>query len=46
QHPDYKEGDYVNGALGVQAYYLGEPKGFYKVDPQQAPLPRYLSALG
>ena len=28
QHPDYKEGDYVNGALGVQAYYLGEPKGF------------------
>ena len=33
-------------ALGVQAYYLGEPKGFYKVDPQQAPLPRYLSALG
>ncbi|WP_448131743.1 NADP-dependent oxidoreductase [Stutzerimonas chloritidismutans] len=46
QHPDYKEGDYVNGALGVQAYYLGEPKGFYKVDSQQAPLPRYLSALG
>jgi len=46
QHPGFKEGDYVNGALGVQAYYLGEPKGFYKVDPQQAPLPRYLSALG
>ena len=46
QHPDFKEGDYVNGALGVQDYYLGEPRGFYKVDPNQAPLPRYLSALG
>ncbi|WP_312958315.1 NADP-dependent oxidoreductase [Stutzerimonas nitrititolerans] len=46
QHPDFKEGDYVNGALGVQDYFLGEPRGFYKVDPDQAPLPRYLSALG
>ncbi|WP_300651267.1 NADP-dependent oxidoreductase, partial [Pseudomonas sp.] len=25
---------------------LGEPKGFYKVDPKRAPLPLYLSALG
>ena len=46
QHPGFTEGDYVNGALGVQDYFLGEPKGFYKVDPNQAPLPRYLSALG
>lgn len=46
QHPGFAEGDYVNGALGVQEYFLGEPKGFYKVDPNQAPLPRYLSALG
>ena len=46
QHPDFKEGDYVNGALGIQDYFLGEPRGFYKVDPDQAPLPRYLSALG
>ena len=46
RHPGYAEGDYVNGPLGVQAYFLGEPKGFYKVDPNQAPLPRYLSALG
>lgn len=45
-HPEYAEGDYVNGALGVQDYFVGEPKGFYKVDPNQAPLPRYLSALG
>jgi NADPH-dependent curcumin reductase CurA len=46
QHPDFTVGDHVNGALGVQDYFLGEPKGFYKVDPKRAPLPLYLSALG
>ena len=46
QHPDFKGGEEVNGALGVQDYFLGEPKGFYKVDSQRAPLPLYLSALG
>ncbi|WP_416311394.1 NADP-dependent oxidoreductase [Pseudomonas sp. W03] len=46
QHPDFKVGDEVNGALGVQDYFHGEPKGFYKVDSQRAPLPLYLSALG
>ncbi|NNN28600.1 NADP-dependent oxidoreductase [Pseudomonas nitroreducens] len=46
QHPDFKVGDEVNGALGVQDYFLGEPRGFYKVDSQRAPLPLYLSALG
>ncbi|MDM8349714.1 NADP-dependent oxidoreductase [Pseudomonas sp. sp1636] len=46
QHPGFAVGDHVNGALGVQDYFLGEPKGFYKVDPQRAPLPLYLSALG
>ena len=45
-HPGFAVGDYVNGALGVQDYYLGAPHGFYKVDPQLAPLPRYLSVLG
>lgn len=46
-HSDqFAEGDFVQGALGVQDYFLGEPKGFYKVDPKLAPLPRYLSALG
>ena len=44
--PKFAVGDYVNGALGVQDYFLGEPRGFYKVDPKLAPLPRYLSALG
>lgn len=46
QHPDYAEGDHVSGALGVQDYFLGEPKGLHKVDPSRAPLPLYLSALG
>ena len=46
QNPAFAVGDYVNGALGVQDYFLGEPKGFYKVDPSRAPLPLYLSALG
>ncbi|MGC5700373.1 NADP-dependent oxidoreductase [Pseudomonas sp. NFXW11] len=46
QHPGYAVGDYVNGAVGVQDYFLGEPRGFYKVDPKLAPLPLYLSALG
>jgi NADPH-dependent curcumin reductase CurA len=45
-NPKFSVGDYVNGALGVQDYFLGEPRGFYKVDPALAPLPRYLSALG
>ncbi len=46
QHPNFPVGTYVNGALGVQDYFLGEPKGFYAVDPTRAPLPLYLSALG
>jgi NADPH-dependent curcumin reductase len=46
QHPDFSVGDTVNGALGVQDFFVGEPKGFYKVDPSRAPLPLYLSALG
>ncbi|MDY7559779.1 NADP-dependent oxidoreductase [Pseudomonas sp. 10B1] len=46
QNPGFAVGDYVQGALGVQDYFLGEPKGFYKIDPKLAPLPRYLSALG
>ncbi|WP_295470048.1 NADP-dependent oxidoreductase [uncultured Pseudomonas sp.] len=46
RHPRFAVGDHVQGALGVQDYFLGAPKGFYPVDPQAAPLPRYLSALG
>ncbi|WP_426113363.1 NADP-dependent oxidoreductase [Pseudomonas sp. DSP3-2-2] len=46
QNDKFAVGDFVQGALGVQDYFLGEPKGFYKVDPKLAPLPRYLAALG
>nr|WP_314484031.1 NADP-dependent oxidoreductase [uncultured Pseudomonas sp.] len=46
KHPDFKPGDHVNGALGVQDYFTGEPQGLQKIDPSLAPLPRYLSALG
>ena len=46
EHPGFAVGDYENGALGVQDYFVGEPRGFYKVDPKLAPLPVYLSALG
>jgi len=45
-HPDFSVGDYVNGALGVQDYLLGAPRGFYKIHPTLVPLPVYLSALG
>ncbi|PAU59515.1 NADP-dependent oxidoreductase [Pseudomonas sp. PIC25] len=46
RHPGFAVGDHVSGLTGIQDYYLGDAKGFHKVDPQQAPLPRYLSALG
>lgn len=45
-HPDYKPGDHVSGALGVQDFFTDQPQGLYKIDPRLAPLPRYLSALG
>ncbi len=45
-HPEFKVGDTINGMLGIQDYYLGEPQGFYKVDPSKASLPQYLSVLG
>jgi len=46
KNPAFAVGDYVNGPVGVQDYFCGVPKGFYKVDPTRAPLPLYLSALG
>lgn len=46
QSPDFQPGDFVSGLLGVQDYYLGDAKGFHKIDPNRAPLPLYLSALG
>ena len=39
-------GDYVSGMPGAQEYALTDGNGFFKIDPQIAPLPVYLSALG
>jgi NADPH-dependent curcumin reductase CurA len=48
--PAFAVGDFVSGATGVQEYWIGaaddKAAAFYKVDPQAAPLPKYLNALG
>ena len=46
QNPNFKTGDYVVGMLGVQEYATTDGKGLIKVDPNLAPLPVYMSALG
>ncbi len=45
-HPDYAVGDHVYGQFGVQEYAISDGTGIYKVDPDLAPLPMYLSLLG
>jgi len=45
-HPDFAVGDFVSGAQGVQSYAISEGTGLMRVDPQLAPLPKYLNALG
>lgn len=45
-HPEFKVGDFVAGYAGVQQYIASEGKGFYKVDPNLAPLPMYIGTLG
>jgi NADPH-dependent curcumin reductase CurA len=46
KHSDFKEGDYVYGQTGVQQYVTSDGKGFHLIDPDIAPLPMYLGALG
>ena len=46
QSPDYKPGDHVFGVLGVQEYATVNGKTLTKIDPNLAPLPVYLGALG
>lgn len=46
RHPKFKKGDFVSGWGGIQQYALTDGKGWHTVDPQLAPLPRYLGALG
>jgi NADPH-dependent curcumin reductase CurA len=42
----FSEGDHVSGLLGVQEYAVVAAKGLQKVDPNVAPLPAWLDALG
>ncbi len=44
--PAFSVGDHVTGLFGVQEYAASDGRGLVKVDPQLAPLPRYLGALG
>lgn len=45
-NPNFNEGDYVTGWGGVQQYSVSDGKGYYKVDPNIAPLPLYIGTLG
>jgi NADPH-dependent curcumin reductase CurA len=46
KHPGLKPGDSVTGLLGVQEFAVVNGDGVMKVDPELAPLPVYLGALG
>jgi NADPH-dependent curcumin reductase len=45
-NPRYEEGDHVVGMLGVQEYALTDGTAITKADPDLAPLPTFLGALG
>jgi NADPH-dependent curcumin reductase CurA len=46
QHPRFAVGDHVSGAFGVQTHALSDGKGVVTVNPDVAPLPVHLGALG
>jgi NADPH-dependent curcumin reductase CurA len=46
RHPELAAGDHVSGVLGVQERAVVHGGGLTKIDPEQAPLPAHLSALG
>ena len=46
RNPRFAVGEHVLGMLGVQEYALSDGTGLTRVDPDQAPLPVYLSTLG
>ncbi len=45
-HPDFKEGDYVSGHPGAQEYAVEKGGELIAIDPDVAPLQRYLGVLG
>lgn len=44
--PDVAVGDTLSGSTGIQEYVVANAKWMTKVDPQLAPIPRFLGALG
>ncbi len=42
----FAKGKYVSGSLGVQEYCIADGKGLMEIEPQVAPLPKFLSVLG
>ena len=46
KNPNFAEGDYVYGPLGVQEFATTDGRGLSRVDPKAAPLAAYLSVLG
>lgn len=46
RHPGFEVGDHIVGMTGVQRYCVSNGKGMRKVDPDVAPLPKYLGVLG
>ncbi|MCH5375808.1 MAG: NADP-dependent oxidoreductase [Planctomycetes bacterium] len=45
-HPKFEAGDHVVGITGAQNYWVSRGQGVRKVDPDAAPLPKYLGVLG
>jgi len=46
KHPDYKEGDFVVGSLGVQEYAVSDGSFCYKSDTFGLPKEKFLGVLG
>jgi NADPH-dependent curcumin reductase CurA len=46
RHPDFKVGEHVVGAFGVQDYAVSDGRGVIQVAGDTAPLVQHLSALG
>jgi NADPH-dependent curcumin reductase CurA len=46
RHATFKEGDYVESMQGFRQYFVSEGKGLSKLDPDDMPLPAYMSVLG
>jgi len=45
-HPGFAVGDAVTGLFGVQQYAISDGAGVAKVNPEQAPLERWVGGLG